>query len=208
MIAILLAAIIAYPGTVLNVSVDGTAVLSVSDACLFFDNLDGALIAEPGIYKLHVGYNCTAGEYEVYANDSTLLKISVNDVNESYLRNAAAELQRENLRLRDEVLQLELLLRDARTKIEELRGKLEKVEREKRMLEVENGLLKDEIGRLSDAVKNLRAELKSKREKIDALSGKIEELSGELQTYRAIAVFLIALFAGSYAAIVYASRKL
>ncbi len=208
MIAILLAAIIAYPGAVLNVSVDSAAVLSVSDTCLFFDNLNGTLIAEPGIYKLHVGYNCTAGEYEVYANNSTLLKISVGEVNESYLRNAAAELQRENLRLRDKVLQLELLLRDAQAKIEELRGELEKVEREKKMFEVENSLLKDRIDRLSDAVKNLRAELKSKREEVDELSGKVEELSSELQTYRAIAVFLVALFAGSYAAIVYASRKL
>lgn len=196
MIEILLLAILAMPGDVVSFSLNESAYLNVSDNCLLVDST----FATPGEHYLYVGFNCSAGKYFLLANGTKFLDLEVKEVNESQIVSLATVYQLELIKLRGQVKGYE-------EKISNLSKRVEELEKEKSMLEVQNKLLNDNIERLQLDLAKMKSELTSKTSEIQDLRSQIESVSGENQIYRAIALFLIALFAGSYVAIIYQSKK-
>ncbi len=204
-----------YPGENVTVYLDHPALLSVDDSCVYFaESLTNTLQAQPGNHTLHVGINCTAGVKTIKADGVELMSFEVLQPEEGYVYSYAAKLERENLKLRTEIASLKSELENLNKKLREYRSMYEKAESEKKVLEVEKRLMSAQIEKLKQRVVELRkeldsveSELKSSRDTIDDLRTQIADLSGKLAAYRTVALFILALFVGSYAALIVMSRK-
>ncbi len=196
MIEMLLLAILAIPGDIVSFNLNESAYLSVSSNCLFLDST----FADPGEHYLYVGFNCSAGKYFLLVNGTEFLDLEVKEVNESQIISSATNYQTKFIKLKGQ-------LKGYEEALSELSKRVNEIEKEKSMLEVQNKLLNDNIERLQLDLAKMKSELTSKTSEIQDLRSQIESVSGENQIYRAIALFLIALFAGSYVAIIYQAKK-
>ncbi len=208
LILLTLATMQAHPGDVLNITITDSAVLSVNDSCVYFpESMASTLNADAGTHEVKVGINCSAGVKEIKANGESLMLIDVQEAGSSYIVNYAAEMERQNLALQKEVKNLKLQLEKLGEKLNELKTRYEESERQKGLLEVENNLLKDQIKSLEDKLNRTQKELKEKKGTLSVLQTELQSMNEQSQIYRLATFFILSLFVGSYAALLYVSRK-
>ncbi|MET1125160.1 MAG: hypothetical protein ABWW66_07915 [Archaeoglobaceae archaeon] len=191
MIALLLALLV-LPGGYVNVS--GNAV--VGD-CMFFDE---------ELQVVYVGLNCTPGTYKLLVDGEEVF-VEVEGVNESYLAELGARYQFEALKLRKQLAEVLEQLEAANAAIENLSLQLQAKTVELEAEKVRNAMLSSEIQRLEQTVSALSSEIESKESELNRLAEQLNSLNEQLGIYRTVAFFVVALFVGSYAAIIFASRR-
>lgn len=190
----------ASPGDVVSINVTDAGTLAVSDSCMYFvDNLQPSINATPGEYELKVGINCTPGVKEVYADGKVLAQIEVNETTID-LQTYAADLEKENLALQREIENLQEQIKTLESQLEDLQNKA-------KMLEIQNGLQKQQIEELEKRLERANSELQEKRSDLENLEEKMRELNRQSSIYKLATFFLVSLFAGSFAALVFVARK-
>ncbi len=201
LLLVALTAIQASPGDVVDVNVSSPAFLSVNDSCMYFiENLNPTIHATEGVYHLKVGINCTPGLKEVAADGKTLLQINVAEVNSSYVTSYAARLEREYLQLETKVLELQKA-------VEDFKAKYKEAEREKEMATIKIGLLKDQVDKLKYEIKKLKDELGERETAVSDLQKELRETIKQSEIYKVATYFTLSLIFGTFAALVYLSRK-
>ncbi|WP_202318354.1 coiled-coil domain-containing protein [Archaeoglobus neptunius] len=198
----------ANPGDVVNLNITEPAMLNVSDACMYFvENLNSTLMATPGVHELKIGINCTEGIKKVYADGKELVEIEVSGLSCSNITGYAAAIERENMALEKKVENLNLKTNALQKEIKELKSKLGDAEINMRMLELENGVLKNELKKIKLNLNKTSQELEKKKDELAQQEERIMELNRQSSIYRIATFFLVSLFAGSYVALIYLSRK-
>lgn len=198
----------AYPGDVLNVTVNDSAVLSVNDSCMYFiESMSGNLSATAGVHELKVGLNCTPGVKEVKADGEALMLVEVQEVSKDYIANKSAIIERENLLLKKQVGELKEKVVELNKTLKDLRDRYEESERQNELLKLNINLLQDQIKSLQTELNESRAELAAKKLALSDLQAQLKSMSEQSQIYRVVTFFILSLFIGSYAALVYLSRK-
>lgn len=191
----------ANPGDVLDVTINEPAVLSVNDSCVYFiESMTNTLDADAGSHEVKVGINCSSGIKEIKANGETLMLINVSEANKTYVSTYAAEMERKNFALQKKIEKLEKNLNEMKTKYEES-------ERQKALLKIDNELLQNQIKSLLDELNKSQKELKEKKGILSILQSQLQSLSRQSQIYRLVTFFILSLFIGSYAALLYMSKK-
>jgi hypothetical protein len=191
----------ANPGDVLDVTVNESAVLSVNDSCVYFiESMTNTLDADAGSHEVKVGINCSPGIKEIKASGETLMLINVSEANKTYVSTYAAQMERKNLALQKKIEKLEENLNEMKTKYEES-------ERQKALLKIDNELLQNQIKSLLDELNKSQKELKEKKGILSILQSQLQSLSIQSQIYRLVTFFILSLFVGSYAALLYMSKK-
>ncbi|WP_290598198.1 MULTISPECIES: hypothetical protein [unclassified Archaeoglobus] len=191
----------ANPGDVLDVTVNESAVLSVNDSCVYFiESMTNTLDADAGSHEVKVGINCSPGIKEIKASGETLMLINVSEANKTYVSTYAAQMERKNLALQKKIEKLEENLNEMKTKYEES-------ERQKALLKIDNELLQNQIKSLLDELNKSQKELKEKKGTLSILQSQLQSLSRQSQIYRLVTFFILSLFVGSYAALLYMSKK-
>ncbi len=201
LLMVALTAIQASPGDVVDVNVTSPALLSVDDGCMYFtENLQSTIHATEGVYHLKVGLNCTPGLKEVRAGDEVVMRVEVLEANSSYIASYAADLEKKYLKLEMEVSELQKSLKD-------LSSKYRDAVRQKEMAAIQIELLKDQIAKLKNEIKKLKEELESRESTVSDLQKELQNTVKQSEVYRVATYFMLSLIFGTFAALVYLSRK-
>ncbi len=172
----------------------------------FLDNLQPALNATPGEYRVKVGVNCSAGLKEIYANGEVIASFEVLEPGVN-ITEYAAEIEKENIVLRNQVKDLEERLSKAEKELENMSLALEDAQNNAKLLGLQNDLLKQQVSELEVKLKKASSELQEKKSNLEKLEEKLRELNRQSNVYRIATYFLISLIAGSFVALVFLARK-
>ncbi len=201
LLMVVLTAIQASPGDIVDVNVTHPALLSVNDTCMYFiENLKPTIQATEGVYHLKVGLNCTPGLRSVKADDEVVMLVNVSKVDSSYIANYAANLEKSYLKL-------EMKLSELQKDLSDLNSKYREAIRQKEMATIQIGLLKDQVAKLKNEIEKLKEKLESKETAISDLQKELRNTVKQGEIYRVATYFMLSLILGTFAALVYLSRK-
>lgn len=200
--------IFANPGDTISFELQQQAQVTLEDPCMFFETtLNNSANLSAGVHLVKVGILCKPGEKRIEANKTTIAVVKVGNVSNEFIANYTSQLEKRAVVLERELNKTTAELEKVKEELRKSQDAVMRLEREKGLLEVELSLLRDNLKDLQTKYDALSKDLQTKRAKIEKMEEEIKALSSESQTFRASTLFLVSIFAGSFAAVILMTRR-
>lgn len=210
MICVLLAVltILANPGDSVSIELQEPAKLVLEDPCMFFESsLNTSANLSAGLHQIKIGILCKPGEKLIKANGETIAVVKVEKATTETVANYTSQLEKKVVALQNELNKTIVELGKTREELKKNQEEIRKLENEKALLEIELNLMKDIFNSLQERYKALIKDLETKRGEINQMEEEIKALSSQSQTLRVSTLFLVAIFVGSFTAVLMMTRR-